>query len=234
MLVHLVEAVHAGRGLFGDAADAGGHARPLRRVLAQRLAQQREHDAELDRPCVLGLGHLTELLELGALVHGHRGVAAVVEDHVRAVTAGPREHLLGAPPVLLERLTLPGEDGNALGVVRGAVRPDGDRGSGVVLGREDVARRPSHLGPELDERLDEHRGLDRHVQRAGDASAGERLARAELGTERTEAGHLVLGEVDLLAAERRKGDVGDPEVAARWGASVVVTAPESTGVRAIA
>jgi hypothetical protein len=30
------------------------------------------------------------------------GVTPVVEDHVRPVTIGPREHLVGAPPVLLE------------------------------------------------------------------------------------------------------------------------------------
>jgi hypothetical protein len=43
--------------------------------------------------------------------------------------------------------------------------------------REDVAARPAHLGAELDERLDQHRRLNRHVQRAGDASQpGERLA----------------------------------------------------------
>jgi len=87
----------------------------------------------------------------------------------------------------------------------------------VVLGREDVARCPAHLGSELDERLDEHRGLNRHVERAGDPSAGERLARAELGTERTKAGHLVLGEVDLLTAERCKRDIRDTEVAPRGG-----------------
>ena len=54
-------------------------------------------------------------------------------------------------------------------------RRAGDRGRGVVLGGEDVARRPAHLGAERDERLDQHRGLDRHVQRAGDARARERL-----------------------------------------------------------
>jgi hypothetical protein len=51
-----------------------------------------------------------------------------------------------------------------------------DGGGGVVLRREDVARGPAHVGAELLQRLDEHRGLDRHVQRAGDAHAGERLA----------------------------------------------------------
>ena len=41
--------------------------------------------------------------------------------------------------------------------------------------REDVARAPADLGAERDQRLDQHGGLDRHVQRAGDARALERL-----------------------------------------------------------
>ena len=128
---------------------------------------------------------------------------------------GPRHHLLGAPPVLLERLALPGEHRDALRVLRRAVRADGDGRGGVVLRGEDVAARPAHLGAELDQRLDEHGGLDGHVQRAGDAGAGERLRRAELLAQRAQAGHLVLGEVDLLAPERGEGEVGDAEVAAR-------------------
>jgi hypothetical protein len=51
------------------------------------------------------------------------------------------------------------------------------------------------------------------VQRAGDLLALQRLARAELPTQRHEARHLVLGELDLLAAERGQGQVGDLEVA---------------------
>ena len=39
-----------------------------------------------------------------------RRVAAVVEDHVRSTAVGQAQRLLGAPPVLLERLALPGED----------------------------------------------------------------------------------------------------------------------------
>ena len=51
---------------------------------------------------------------------------------------GPAEGLLEAPPVLLERLALPGEDRNA---------GRGDGRGGVVLRREDVAARPAHLAP---------------------------------------------------------------------------------------
>ena len=155
-----------------------------------------------------GVRHDAVGLEAGAEVHEQRGVAAVVQEHVRAddvaVLVAELEEALGAPPVLGQRLALPGEDRDAGGLLRRAV-PDDDRGSGVVLGGEDVAADPADVGAQRLQRLDEDGGLDGHVQRAGDAGAGERLRVAVLGAQGHEAGHLVLGEGDLLAAEARRG-----------------------------
>ena len=106
------------------------------------------------------------------------------------------------------RLALPGEHRHALGLLRRAVRADDDGGGGVVLGGEDVARRPAHLGAERDQRLDQHRGLHGHVQRAGDARALERPHLGVLAAQRHQARHLVLGQPDLLAAELGQGQVG--------------------------
>ena len=103
-------------------------------------------------------------------------------------------------PIILERLALDREH-------RDAAR--GDRGGGMVLGREDVARRPAHFGAELGQRLDQHRGLDRHVQRAGDPRALQRLGRAELLAQRHQARHFGLGDLDLLAAEIGEAEVLD-------------------------
>ena len=177
----------------------GGHRRPLLRVVGHGPAHEGLEDAELLGVVLVGGGHLTGGLPLLALVDEHRGVAAVVEDHVRAGAAGPGEDLLGAVPVLLEGLALPGEDRDALRVLGGAVRPDDDGRGGLVLGRVDVAGGPAHLGAERGERLDEDGGLHGHVQRAGDAGAREGLAVAELGAQGHQAGHLVLGEADLVA-----------------------------------
>ena len=96
--------------------------------------------------------------------------------------------------------------------VDGALGADRDGGGRVVLGGEDVAGGPADLGAERDQRLDEDRGLDRHVQRAGDARAGERLLGAVALPHRHQAGHLVLGELDLGATEVGEGEVGDLEV----------------------
>ena len=52
------------------------------------------------------------------------------------------------------------------------------------------------------------------MQRPGDASAGERLLVGVLGPQRHEARHLVLGELDLFAAEAGQLEVGHLKVEA--------------------
>ena len=190
-----------------------GHLRPAARVASSTsCAEQVEDHAPL-----LGIVRFVErrnlagLLELGALVHEQRRVAAVVEQHVRAAAVGPHQRLLRAPPVLLERLALPGEHRHAVRLVDRALAADRDRGGGVVLRREDVARHPAHVGAEVDERLDEHRRLHGHVQRAHDPRALERILALVLLADRHQAGHLLLGETDLLAAEFGERKIGHLE-----------------------
>ena len=163
---------------------------------------------------VLGCGrHGAGGLELNTLVDQHGGVAAVVQDHVRAelrvaVRAGPGQDLLGGPPVFFEGLALPGEHGDALRVLdRAGAHHNG--GGGFVLGGEDVAGGPADLGAQGGEGLDQHGGLDRHVEGTGDPGALERLAGAELFAEGHQAGHLVFGQADLVAAGFGQRDVGN-------------------------
>src|SRR2546430_9917120 len=70
----------------------------------------------------------------------------------------------------------------------------------MVLGGEDVARGPAHLRAERLQRLDQHRSLDGHVQRARDARASQGLSRGEFLADRHQAGHFGLGDGDLPAA----------------------------------
>jgi len=114
------------------------------------LAQRLEDDLLLVAVAVVQGRYDAGLLELDALVHQQRHVTAVVQDHVGADrlavgVIGPADDLLGAPPVLLQRLALPGEDGYACGRLDRACRAHGDRGRGVVLGVEDVAADPADL-----------------------------------------------------------------------------------------
>ena len=84
--------------------------------------------------------------------------------------------------------------------------------------------------PSARQRLDQHGGLDGHVQAAGDARALERLLRAVLRAQRHQAGHLVLGDLDLFAAPVGEPDVGDPiALAFLGGDSALFTALGRTG-----
>lgn len=131
-------------------------------------------------------------------------VTTVIEDEVKLlVILESRELLLKAPVVLLLGLTLPGEDGDTGG---------SNGGSGVVLGAEDVAAGPGDLSTEGSEGLDEDGGLDGHVKAASNAGTGERLVGSVLGSGLHEAGHLILGELDLLAAKGSKREVSDLEL----------------------
>ena len=127
---------------------------------------------------------------------GH--VATVIDYHLRAKVVGELKGLVGAPPVFVERFTLPGEDGDA---------GFGDGGGGVVLGGEDVAGGPADVGAEIDEGLDQHGGLDGHMQGARDADVLQRLGGGVLAPDAHEAGHLLLGDGDFLAAPVGEVDV---------------------------
>jgi len=61
----------------------------------------------------------------------------------------PAQHLLGAPPVLFERLALPARPG-PLGILGRTVRSDDDRGGGVVLVEKmlQLTHRPRREGDE--------------------------------------------------------------------------------------
>ena len=133
------------------------------------------------------------------VVHDVRQIATVVQDHVQRLAVRPEQRLLDAPLVLLLGLAFPRVDRDtALG----------DRRRRMVLRREDVARAPLHLGAELQQGLDEHTGLDGHVQTAGDTGTLQRLLGAVLLADGHQAGHLVLGQDQLLAAPIGQADVG--------------------------
>jgi hypothetical protein len=71
----------------------------------------------------------------------------------------------------------------------------------MILCREDVARHPAHIGSQFGEGLDEDGRLDGHVQAAHDAGTCEWLLAAVLLSQGHQAGHFLLGQSDLLAAE---------------------------------
>ena len=171
---------------------------PFVAVLGENLLQRAEDDLLLvgGRLVVERRG---VVLGLEALVNQQRRIAAVIDDELRALAAGERERHGRAPPVLGQRLALPGED-------RNTGRSDGR--SGVVLRREDVARAPAHVGTQLDERLDENRRLDGHVQRTHHTNPLEGLQRAVFATHGHQTGHLVFRNLNLLTSPLGQRHVG--------------------------
>jgi hypothetical protein len=113
-----------------------------------------EHAVEVVHTSGRLLRHTVAVLEhlRVLLVDEGSEVTAVVEDQVEALAIlEGSELLLEAPLVLLLGLALPREDGDTGG---------GNGGSGVVLGGEDVARRPGELSTKGLESLDEDGRLD--------------------------------------------------------------------------
>ena len=147
--------------------------------------------------------------QLGIFVVEDLGrVAAVIEHHVgrpapQWTLGRAAQGLLDAPLVFLLALAFPGKDRNAAG---------GHRRCGMVLGREDVARAPANRGAELDERLDQHRGLDRHVKAADDACPRKRFRGAEFIAQRHQPRHFGLGDGDLAPPPVGERNIGNLKI----------------------
>ncbi len=145
-----------------------------------------------------GVDPIGSILHLIALVDEQRGIATVIDNQLRAETAGELQRLPGAPPIFFQCFTLPGKNRNPAG-------SDG-RGS-VVLGGENVAGNPADVGTEIAQRLDEHGRLNGHVQRAHDTDTGQRLLLAIFFTGGHQPGHFMLGDFNFLTPEFGKADV---------------------------
>src|SRR5690348_12226643 len=193
----LVQAMHAGGGFLRYAAPFGCDLLPEARAFSAGLLQEILDDLFF----VIGaffVHPLGTVFHFDALVDQQRRVTAIVDDQLGTRRARMCQRIQRALPVFLERLALPRE-------YRHAARRD--RGGAVVLGREDVARRPAHRGTKRGQRLDQHRGFLGHVQRAGHAHALQRFLGCVAGADLHQARHFLLGHGDALAAELGQRDV---------------------------
>lgn len=101
------------------------------------------------------------------LVNEGSEITTVIKDHVEGLSVlEGLQLLLNAPEVLLLGLTLPGEDWDTCGC---------NGSGGVVLGREDVAGRPSDLSTKVCQGLDEDCSLHGHVKTTSNSSTLEWL-----------------------------------------------------------
>ena len=79
----------------------------------------------------------------------------------------------------------------------------------MILSGEDIARAPTHVSAERLQCFDQHRSLNRHVQRTHDTHTLERLLSGVFFAGRHQPGHLELCDLDFFATEVSKGDVFD-------------------------
>ena len=77
----------------------------------------------------------------------------------------------------------------------------------MVLSGENVTGCPADIGTEFLQGLDEHTGLDGHVQGASDADASKRLFRTVLLACGHEAWHFALGDVEFFTAKFGEADI---------------------------
>ena len=110
------------------------------------------------------------------------GVTPVVDEKVRSTAIGPDQGLFSAPPVFLEGFAFPGEHGGRTFF--------GDGGRGMILGAENIARRPTDVRSQNLQGVDQHGGLNGHVQAAHDLHAFEGLGLAIFFAHGHQAGHL--------------------------------------------
>ncbi len=129
-----------------------------------------------------------------------RGVAAVIENHVRCSAIVPIEYLVRVVPIFFERFALLREDGDAR--FRDCCRR-------VVLCGEDIAACPPDVRSEVTERLDEHGGLDSHVEGSCYPCAFKWLGVAVLFPQCHKSGHFGLCYLYFLAPEFGKFDIGN-------------------------
>ena len=136
-ILHFVEAMHAGRGLFGHALDVGLDLRVETGLCLERLAHRRkQHDFFF----VAAFGrHGAVPFVLGTQRHQQGRVSAVIENHVGGAAVRPFQNAVRVIPIVFERLALVGKH-------RDAARRDGR--SRVVLRRKNIARSPADIGAE--------------------------------------------------------------------------------------
>ena len=128
LLLHLVEAVHAGRRLLADAADRLGDRRPAARVRLQLAADRVEDDAPL-----LGIlvrverRHLAGLLELGRpcarTASRRRRHRRSARDPGRRATPAPRSCTTSTPRASRPSTRTPGSPSGSAGVPPVSGRP---------------------------------------------------------------------------------------------------------------
>merc|ERR1719511_603519 len=110
-------------------------------------------------------------------------ITTIIKDHIQWLAIRENKGLLNAPQVLLISLPFPGIDRNS---------GFGNSGSSMILGRENIAARPSDLSSKLSQSLNEHSCLNSHVEASSNTRTLQRFLGSIDTTHHHETRHLIL------------------------------------------
>ena len=202
MTYHLVQSLDTSGGFLRDTLNIGDNAVPEAGLLLGDLLKELIHDGQLLVVLII-VEDGRVILGLITTVDEQSGITTIVNDEFGTLSVREDEGAQCAIPVLLEALALPGED-------RGL--PGSNSGGSMILGAENVAAGPPDVGSDGLESLNQHSGLDGHVQRSANAHTFERLFCSVLLTSGHQTRHLVFGKSEFAAAKLRQRHVSNFEV----------------------
>merc|ERR1719230_885385 len=112
---HLVKSMNTSGGLFGDTDEVVGHFSPF---VGESSLESFSDDSDnlfefkvIESSWVWNLTSLGELsLSLDTFVDEESSITSIINENIWTISIWPCEHFVGAVPVLLKSLTLPGED----------------------------------------------------------------------------------------------------------------------------
>jgi hypothetical protein len=210
LLLHLIQTVNTSSGFLRNSLASFGNLVPFVGLAGlEKSPNDAEDNLELlivGRARVGKSSILQEcILGLFSLMNEKSHVSTVINNEIRsmafAIILRPGKGAQSAFPVLLERLSFPGEHGSTL------IASDGS--GSVILRGKDVARAPTNVATDLLQSLDENGCLDCHVEGSGDACTGKGLPLFVFLYAVHEPRHFNLGNFNLLAAIVGKGDVSN-------------------------
>ncbi len=127
--LHLDKAVNSGGGFFGNAAHLFGDLVPMFFIFFEYFFDECVNNLQLfvvswdiEDGCVI--------FGLNTTMNQQRGIAAVINNLIRAFAVRPGNSAISAFPIFLQCFTLPGENRNS---------GSRDSGGGMILSRENIA-----------------------------------------------------------------------------------------------
>ena len=183
--------MHTGGGLLRHTAPILHDLVPAIGILTLNFEQQILDDL-LFLVCRFCFRPIAAFFQFVAFMNEQCCVATIIDYELRAFAFGVRDRAIRAPPVVLKRFAFPREHSDAaFGNGRGS----------MVLRGKNIAASPAHARSKIGKCLDQHRGLNRHVQRSSDAHVCQRFLRHIFLADRHQPGHFLFRDRNFFATK---------------------------------